>query len=169
MSFNAVNYFETAAIKHKSIKHSDNQKRFFRVRSLSTLDELLTNLPAASFPAIMVHDMIDGTLGDFSISNSYNDEPQVVFYVVDKVLYSEQDEQVADATNRCHTIGLSIISQMMRHRRQRKHGLQFLDMSRVPYQSVGPMADNVFGMMYMLNVINPIDLTFKTDDWDGSW
>lgn len=169
MTFNPITYFTAAAKHHKMVKHSDSSKRFFRLRSLSTIDELIGSLNKANFPAIMVHDLVDGAIGDFAVSDVYLDTPQVIWYVVKDVPFRSTDADVSAAITTCHQIGQNIIAGMIRHRRKGKHGLQFVDLSRIPYQSVGPIGDNVYGMMYMLDLTTPLDLQFNENDWTEIW
>jgi hypothetical protein len=166
--FNAVCYFQKVAESLIEIGHTPEKPRFFRVRSLATLDELLVRLPAACFPAILVHDSIDGAIGDIATSDVYLDEPQLVFYVLHKVRQGKESD-VDAAIQRSKAIGLKILSLMLRHKNRDMHGLQLLDFSRIPYQSVGPLADNCFGMMFMLSVIDHADLIFLADDWSTEW
>jgi hypothetical protein len=168
MSFDALSYFENVAKKHVQILHTDSEKHFFRTRSLATLDELLNDLSTANFPALMVHDTIDGMLGDFGQSDSYIDEPQFIFYVLQRVDFGDH-VAVDDAIQQCRQIGKSILARMLRHKVRGEHGLDFLDMSRISYQSVGPIHDNVYGMMYMMSVADDAGLLYNAEDWDGNW
>ncbi len=168
MSFNAITYFEKVARKLKAIGHTDTEQHYFRIRSLSTLDELLNNLPSANFPALLVHDTIDGVIGDFSVSDNFADEPQFVFYILQKADFTDE-ASVDEAVQLCRSIGTKIIAQMLRHSSLAMHGLQFIDLSRIPYQSIGPLGDQCFGMMYMFNVLTHIELLTDPEDWDGSW
>lgn len=168
MSFNAVAYFEQVARKLKAIGHTDDNPRFFRIRSLAGLDELLTNLPQASFPAIMVHDLVDGVLGDFSVSDNYVEEPQTIFYVLQKATFGDE-ASIDAAISNCRTIGYKIISRMLHHRNTAQHDLDFIDLSSIPFQSVGPLGDQCYGMMYMLSVADHLDLRSNTADWNDNW
>lgn len=168
MTFDAVSYFRTAAIKLRDIEHSDEEPRFFRIRSLSGMDELLNNLGAANFPALLVHDTLDGAIGDFANTDSFMDEPQIIFYVLDKADITDPSS-VDTAIQNAHAIGNKIIAMMLKHKNTERHGLQYLDMTNIPYQSVGPIADHCFGMMYIIGVTEHIELIVDSEDWDGSW
>jgi len=168
MTFDAVTYFRTAATKLLDIEHSEEEQHFFRIRSLAGMDELLNTLGTASFPALLVHDTIDGAIGDFANTDSFMDEPQIIFYVLNKADITDQSS-VDTAIRGAHAIGNKIIAMMLKHKHQDKHGLQFLDVGNIPYQSVGPIGDYCYGMMYIISVTEHIELIVDTDDWDGSW
>lgn len=168
MTFDAVSYFRTAATKLKAIQHSSQNPKFFRIRSLIAMDELLNSLSVASFPALLVHDTIDGSIGDFASTESFIDAPQCIFYVLNKADITDPSS-IDTAVRNAHAIGNKIISMMLSHKSKAKYGLQFLDISNIPYQTVGPIADNCFGIMYIISVAEHIALTVNTADWDGSW
>jgi hypothetical protein len=168
MSFNAITYFEKVARKLIAIGHTDTEQHFFRIRSLSTLDELLNNLPSANFPALMVHDTIDGVIGDFSTSNNYADEPQFIFYILQRAEFGD-DASIDAAIQQSRDIGTKIIAKMLQHSNLGMYDLEFIDFSRIPYQSIGPLGDHCFGMMYMFNVMNHLELLTDLEDWDGNW
>ena len=59
MKFDFVAYMRDVAINLKAIQHvedDEKNKAFYRVSSLSKLDELLQNLTGMKLPAIMVND-----------------------------------------------------------------------------------------------------------------
>lgn len=168
MNFDAITYFETVARKLKEIGHTDIEKHFFRTRSVAALDELLDELPNANFPALMVHDTIDGALGDFNQADSYMEEPQYVFYVLQQAEMGNR-QSVDDAITQCRSIGRKIIAQMIRHRQRGEHGLDLMDTGRIPFQTVGPLADQVYGVMYMFYVSDDAGLLHDADDWEESW
>jgi hypothetical protein len=168
MSFDPVTYFEKVASNLKDIGHSDTTPRFFRTRTVASLDELLDQISSAQFPALMVHDTIDGALGDFYQSDSYMEEPQYVFYVLQQAEFGNQ-QSIGDAIEQCRAIGRKILAQMIQHRYRGQHGLDFMDTGRIPFQTVGPLHDNVYGMMYMFYLSQEAAMQHDSEDWEESW
>lgn len=165
MRFNPVTYFQNIASKNKAIAHSSDTPHFFRIRSLATLDDLLNSMSIANYPALLVHDTIDGTLTDAFKSDNYMDDAQTVFYVVQRVEY-DSPEDIDTAIKNCRDIGRQILAKMLRDKAKGLSGLQFLDFASIPYQSIGPVADNVYGMMYMISVLDDAGLVYDNTKWD---
>lgn len=166
--FEPASYFQKVAQHLKVLNPETGQSRFFRIRSVASLDELLASLPSASFPALMVHVSKDGMIGDLSKSDVPVDQPQLVFYVMDRATFGNE-ASVEAAINRCHQLANTILAKMLQHRSQSRHGLEFLDFSGISYQSVGPLGDHCFGMMYLFRVIQPIELYCHDNDWKSDW
>lgn len=168
MTFDALTYFRTMATKLNDIGHTEENEHFFRVRNLYDMNELLDRLSNANFPALLINDSMDGSMGDFAMSDNYLDEPQFVFYVLAEADITNQ-ASIDQAVQTAKTIGQKIISMMLRHKMQGKHGLEFLDMTNIPYQTIGPIGDFCYGMMFFVNVSEHIELIVNPEDWDGSW
>lgn len=166
--FDPVAYFRMVALHLKDLHSENGQNRCFRIRSVASLDELLGSLPSASFPALMVHSSKDGLLGDLSKSDVPVDQPQLVFYVMDRAGFGDE-ASVEAAISRCHQLANAILAKMLQHRSQARHGLEFLDFSGISYQSVGPLGDHCFGMMYLFKLVQPIDLSCHDNDWKTDW
>lgn len=163
MDFNFITYMADCATRLRDIGHSATSPRFFRASGLAQLEELLTNLPDAVFPAMVVHNNEEGVLGD-SRSDNYHDTPYYAFYIVDRVPISDHDarEQAIAASK---AIGLKIFARMLRDRRNNLNGLTQLNFGNVPYQTIGPIGDNCFGVMFTFTVTNPALITYNADDW----
>lgn len=166
--FDPVAYFQQVAEQLQQLQPATHQARFFRIRSVASLDELLASLPTAAFPALMVHVSKEGLLGDLSRSDVPVDQPQIVFYVMDRAVFGDE-ASVDAAISCCHALACTILSRMLLHRERAQHGLEWLDFSGMSYQSIGPLGDQCFGMMYLFRLTQPIELYSDEQHWKTDW
>lgn len=166
MAFEFKTYMLECAVKLKEIRHSEEKKKFFRISGLGHLDELLSNLSKAQFPALVIEENHDGTIGDRSISNNYMDTPYFVFYVVDHAPFDDHDARERIKLE-CKKTGLKILSRMLRHKIRGERGLMFLQFQSIPYQTIGPIGDNCYGTMFSFTVSDTANVVFNPDDWDA--
>jgi hypothetical protein len=165
MSFDFITYMQACATNLKDIGHSESSKKFFRISGLAQLDEVLGNLSDIAFPAILVHDNTEGSIADRSISDNYLDSPYFTFYIIDHVEYGNYQAQ-EEAKANCKAIGMKILAKMLRDKNRGNFGLTFLQFSNIPYQSIGPIGDNCYGVMFSFSVPDAADLIYNADDWD---
>ncbi len=174
MDYNHVDYMRAIATNLVSIQHvegDDAQKHFFRVSSMMNMDELIQNLTGAGGYALIVEDI---RMGKFIDNDSENllDNKSCVFMLV-------KQADIADAASRetaqkdCEIECMKIFSKMFKDKRndQRpefpKTGLRNLDRNSIYYQTVGPLGDNFFGMMYTFNIAPPLasKIVYNANDW----
>lgn len=148
----------------KDIRHSESQMRFFRVSGLTRLEELLFNLPEASFPAVIVENNQNGSLGDRSPSDNFIDIPYYEFSVIQRTEFNDHDA-IESAKEQCKAIGMKIISRMIRDKRYMANGLTFLDVNSINYLTFGPIADHTFGVSFAFTVRDQADVTYNATDW----
>jgi len=163
--FDFITYMRDCATRLKDIGHSESSQKFFRISSLIQLDEVLGNLSEIAFPALLVHDNVEGTVGDINISDNYLDSSFYVFYVIKHVEYGNYQQQ-EDAKADCKAIGLKILSRMLRDKKRGNLGLTFLQFANIPYQTVGPLGDNCFGVMFSFSVPDTANLIYNAEDWN---
>lgn len=173
MAFEFVTYMKTIATKLKEIKHvdgDDEQKRFYRCTSLSEMEELLQNLTVVKFPALIVHDTLEGSLLDNDGSGFFDDQ-NYYFYVINNIAILDFDAK-EKAVKDCKAIMRKIISKMRHDRNQdyrntaTKTGLKFLDTKSFTYFSVGPIGDNCFGIYCSFSMLEPDSINYNENDWD---
>jgi hypothetical protein len=163
-TFDFITYMYDCAARLKDIEHSESNPKFFRISGLNQLDEVLGSLSEINFPALLVHDNTEGTIADQSVSNNYLDSPYYVFYVIEHADVGNYQAQQEAKTN-CKALGLKILSRMLRDKIHTHNGLTFLQFTNIPYQSIGPVGDNCFGVMFSFTVPDTANLTYNTDDW----
>lgn len=163
-TFDFIAYMRDCAIRLRDILHTPETPRFFRISGLSQLEELLSSLPEAHFPALLVENNADGRMADPARSDNYVDIPYYVFYVLDKAPFGDFDriEQVKASTKRT---GQKIFARMLHDRANYANGLVMLRFDQVPYQSVGPLGDGCYGTMFSFSVVNPAPLKHDALDW----
>lgn len=162
--FEFIKYMLDCAVRLKDIGHTDTKQRFFRISGISQLEELLSSLPNASSPALLVENNTDGRVGDNARSDNFLDTPYYIFYVIEKAPFNDHNKMQAAKEN-SKNIGFKILSRMLNDRRHYRNGLIMFDFSSITYQSVGPIGDNCFGTMFSFSVANPADLVYSNDDW----
>jgi len=165
MTFDFITYMRDCATRMKDIGHTDATPRFFRVSGIGQLDEMLSSLSQMQFPALLVHNNHDGSIGDRSTSNNYLDTPYYVFYVVEHAPLDDFDAHETVKAN-CKAIGLKILARMVRNKRDMLYGLTFLDFRNITYQTIGPIGDNCYGTMFSFTVSDTANLVYNASDWD---
>lgn len=164
MQFNFITYMRDCATRLKAIGHTEQTPKFFRISSLAQLDELLSMISDIGYPALLIHDNMDGAIGDRSTSNNYLDIPNYTFYVVEHVSLNDHDAKQQVITN-CKNIGLKILAKMKHDKLDLNQGLTFLQFDNIPYQTIGPIGDNCHGVMFTISVPNQAQITYNADDW----
>lgn len=171
MSFNLKTYLEDCATKLKAIGHTSQNKRFFVVSSISTLEGLLGSIGRGGFPAIVAHDAADGTVGDTSNSENFIDRPDYTFYVIDQVTKLNDTDAMELAKRTTKELGFKIVARMLRHRKQATrtgtdpYGLMLFNKASISYQAIGPIGNGCFGTMFFINIPQPVSLVYNDDDW----
>lgn len=166
--FDFISYMRNCAINLKDIGHTDDAPKFFRISGLIQLEEVLGNLSEITFPALLVHDNAEGTIGDRNISDNYLDTPYYIFYVVKHAAYGKYEDQ-EKAKADCKKIGLKILAKMLRDKKRGNNGLTFLQYSNIPYQSIGPIGDNCYGVMFSFSVSDSATLIYSVNDWESDF
>lgn len=173
-TFDFKTYMAECAEKLKAIRHTSDRPRFFIVSSIANLEGLLANLTTgASFPAIIIHDSHEGHIGDTSASQNFIDHPDYTFYVVDKVLKINDTDQMEQVKRACKTYGFQIIGRMLKHKKEAlrssladdPYGLQLFDKRDIAYQTIGPIGNNCYGVMFFITVPTEANITYNESDW----
>lgn len=163
--FDLFGYMRDCAVRLKGIGHSDLQHRFFRITGLTQLEELLFNLPDASFPALMVENNQNGMLTDRSASDNYVDIPYYSFMVAAKADFNDHD-QIQQVKVQCKSLGLKIISRLVHDKRKMINGLTFLSVSSITYTTFGPVADKIYGVSFSFTVPDNSEISYTASDWE---
>lgn len=163
MDFDFITYMADCATRLKDIGHSESAPRFFRASGITQLEELLSSLPDAQFPAMVVHNNEDGVLGD-SRADNFHDTAYYAFYIVDRVEFNDHDAR-QDVIAASKATALKILAKMLRDRRYNLNGLTQLNFGNIPYQTIGPIGDNCYGVMFTFTVTNPANVIYDEDEW----
>lgn len=161
--YNHKTYMLDCATRLKAIGHTEAAPKFFRYSSLGHLDELLSSMNDIEFPALGIPDNQDGSLGN--AADNAVDTPQYDFCIIKHVDYEDHDARET-AKAECKAIGLKIIARLRYDARKMQNGLTFLRFSNVPYQTIGPIGDNCFGVLFSIQVADTANVIYVAADWN---
>lgn len=171
-TFDFKTYMAECAEKLKAIRHTPDSPRFFIVSSIASLEGLLANITiGASFPAIIIHDEQEGHFGDISNSKNFIDYPDYTFYVIDKVQKLNDIERIEATKRNCKLLGQKIIGRMLKHKREAlltgsdTYGLALMQKQNITYQTIGPIGNNCYGVMFFITVPTEANITYNESDW----
>lgn len=175
MNFNYTAYMLDIAIRLLDIAHvegDESLRHYFRISSLTNIEELLQCINTAAYPALIVEDMrigryIDNSSEDLLDNQSYS---FIICKPVTLTDYAERETVIKE----CEAIYKKIISRMLRDRKNDykqgtiKTGLRNFDANSIYYQTVGPIGDNCIGIMVSFSMLNPLaqDLVYNAKDWN---
>ena len=162
--FDFIAYMLDCATRLKDIQHTAESPKFFKISGLAGLEGYLQQLTEAQYPALLVHDNQDGSLGDQNRSDNFLDNPYYVFYVVARPEYGNADSSET-IKKQCKAIALKIIGRMRRDKRNLANGLQFLNFGNIPYQTIGPLGDGAYGIMVSFTVTDQLGSIYNANDW----
>ena len=163
-TFNFISYMENQiAKKLKAIGHSDTTKRFYKISGIAALEEYLGNLIEVSGTSIMV---VENTEGEFTGNGgNYVDTPGNEFYVVQRYNFANHTERAAAKAN-CKAIGEKIIARMLQHKQASLFGLDYLQLNRVPYYTIGPFGDTAIACYFRIDTHNSANFVVNPIDWE---
>lgn len=174
MTFDFVTYMRNIAINLKAIQHvedDEKNKAFYRVSSLSKLDELLQNLTGMKLPAIMVNDQKPYRMLVNEGDNSFK-RYSFLFYVILSVDSDDFDAKEA-AYKQAEEIMDSIFSKMKRDRMNDKKfikpdtGMGNIELNSIMSEDFGPIGDNCHGAYCQFSMLVPCnkELVYNEVDW----
>ncbi len=168
--YNHINYMQSCAEVLKAIAHTEASPRFHIIGGIASMDELLQNLSKADEGFhLLAPNNVDGS---FSIANDVPlDKRMLQFYVVKRNPFTDY-VGMATAKTECHALAAKIISRMAYHaylanlQGPDTYGLRDLDIRTISYQSVGPLADNFYGIEVTFTLYSGTNFIYNQDDWN---
>jgi hypothetical protein len=171
MAFDFLAYMEKVAKELLAIGHTTNGKKsFFRVGGISSMEELLQGISKADFPALCAVDQPEARLIDRDSSN-----PLLLNYHYFFILQHAASLDAASrsaAIKECSVIAGKILSRMFRDKLAEcrdpftyPSGLKGLNRDSVSLKSVGPVADNCFGVWVSFTLTSESGIVYNADDW----
>jgi hypothetical protein len=169
--FDLISYMENIATTHKSIGHTSTSPKFFRCTGIAQVEELLQNIASAQGTILLADINLGGTI--FGETESFTDQPAFVYYVMKQANFHDLEEQ-ATIKKECKELGLAILAKLKHDRWQDNfnagaNGLKALDLSRIPYDTIGPIANHWYGCMFTfrLNVkASESGMIYDPDDYE---
>jgi hypothetical protein len=154
MSFNLTTYLRT--ISQTFSEFQTEGEHFVRASSISDIEELLQKMSKVRGFIIVAIDTAEGVLGDGG-TDVWTDKPHNRFYILTKVPISAQIADIRQqALSDIKAIANKILYKMVLDRNANKHGLRYVDLSHVPYLTVGPMLDGFIGVEFFFNSLDKI-------------
>ncbi len=155
-------YMLDCATRLKDLGNTENKPNFFRYSSLGHLDEMLSLLGKIADTALGIPDNQNGSIGNNH--DAAIDTPMYDFCIVKHVGVEDHDErEIAKAE--CKAIGFKILARMDRDKRLGANGLLHLSFSNIPYQTIGPIGDNYFGVLFSVQVSDAAPIIYNANDW----
>lgn len=157
-----TNYFRTACINNKLVKHTAEEKHFFRFGMSEIFDNIRSGI---NYPAFGLEN-IEGSYGD-GLSDNIRNKPEIGFVIIKPCTLSDLDEQEV-VQGECHKIGEQIIAKIKKDVVIGGSIIKSIDISSIRYTAVGP----IFGSHYGYRFSFDCDLSamgtiyFKPTDWD---
>ena len=161
-NFNFALYIETLAGEHNLVKHSADDKRFYKMSSISAMEEVLTSLLTARTPAIGINDTLEGRIIDNDGDNRV-DRQLYTFYVFGRSPLFDHTERKR-VTQEIKKIAADFADRIIAdHNRdfnfQSSIGLRHLDVNSLTYRTLGSLPDGLIAIVVSFVVDCPI----KTD------
>jgi hypothetical protein len=166
IEFNFHAYMLDCATRLKELQHSQSNPRYFEANTVADMQELLNNIGVAKYPAIVTLSSIKGRVGDEKTGNNYLDHPFHTGFIITSPMQGSTDaETIRLAKIEAKSILFKIIAKMRHDRRRALFGLNFLNLTSIPYQEIGPLGAGSYGVMFNFENTQPVALEHNTNDW----
>jgi len=172
MKYDHLAYFESIARKLLAIGHTDQLPHFFRASTIFSLEELITSLNSAQYPALVVFDKTEGRFTD-QLSDNLVIQPLYQVMILKPASGMDSVSRKLVMEN-CFSIFRAILSRMSLDktadtrlpRSLELTGLRNFNRNDIVYNSIGPIFDNLYGIEFSFSLAEPFDLSFKEEEWD---
>ena len=168
-NFSFVYYMKGLAFKNRLLQHTDEKKAFYRVSSITNLEELLTSGSFGKNRCMLVIDGREGRLID-NESDNLLDNQYYTFFIVEYVASLDPDAR-QQALVMCMLVVKQVLGKMFADRLSDRKGLSPLkglaniERASVYYKEFGPIGDNFWGYMVSFSLIEPPNIRYNEQDW----
>lgn len=169
MAFDFSQYFRDIANRLKDIAHTDKKRKFHRVSGITQLEELLHNLTSTTDAGyqLVIEDNLDSRF--FDNAKTLLDQQFYVFYVLKRCNVSDFDS-IEKAKDGCKSVSKKIWSKMFRDyetdwRSGNTNGLRGFARGSIAVTTVGPLADQYWGLMCSFTVSDNPGIHYDAADW----
>ena len=168
---NFVDYMRELATRSTLVKHSENEKRFYRVSGIRSLEEVLTNLLHAQVPAIGADDSYEGKILD-NRASSIVDKQYMAFYVFGRTKLHDHD-QIQGEKRLIKEIAFSFINKIITdhlsdYNLTTNYGLRHLDTNSFSYRTIAPLPDGLIAMVVSFVTDNSVNIAPNPLHWDNN-
>ena len=159
MEYNHFTYGAQLAEKHKSL----SPIHYFTCSESDNLQSLMECMSSINTTALIA---LDGKNSDFSYNDSerLTKRPQYFFMVLMPATLDDSAAILAAQTT-SETIALQIQARMMLDHRKYQNGLTCLLPDTFTIRGIGPVGDNLFGVIMGFNVEFGVDFSVNSEDW----
>lgn len=161
--FDFIEYMREIAETLKQIQHSEQDKHFTRVSSITELSEFLVTMKSAKGYQLIVIDNLAGRFMDRRSDNLLI-QPYYSFYLLKQVPRENYDEKET-AIKDCTAVCKKILSKMFYDKRNSLNGLLNLDRDSITYNQAGPFGHNWHGLNVNFTILDYPDISYNEDDW----
>lgn len=158
--FDYIEYFKKLAVYHRSIAHSETGKAFFFIENADDLEAFDDALRSTPSHFVMLMCFEQGELDD-SGSENHVDEVAISIYIL---IRKGEDRDLGFIKDESKKILMDMITRTKRDFRKSEKKPTF-NISKIPYQSVGPMKDEWYGRMAVLSFVCPFGYTVDSGTW----
>jgi hypothetical protein len=168
-NFSFVDYMKGLAFKNRLLQHTDEKKAFYRVSSITNLEELLTSGSFGKNRCMLVIDGREGRMVD-NESDNLLDNQYYTFFIVEHVEQNDPDKR-QQALVMCMYVVKQVLGKMFLDKRNDQKGktpltgLGNLDRASIYYKEFGPIGDNFWGYMVSFSLMEPPNIRYNEQDW----
>lgn len=155
-----ITYMRNIAVQLKDIGHTQNDERYFHVKSIfetEAIQNKVKNLPAS---VILISESPEGLLDDFG-SDNVSDIKRAAFILLKKGEPNMLNDSIHDEV---HAIAKKIFGRMRKDSREKTiHHFKL----NVDYQKIGPTLGSRYGYRYEFEWgMSITDLKYNSNDWN---
>lgn len=168
MTFDYVAYMRTLAQKNKLLLHTAEKPAFYRVSSITGLEELITSGSFGKNRCLIVLDAREGRFVDNDSDNLLDDQ-YYTFFVLEHADALDPNKR-STALRFSMIVAKQLLSKMFKDKREAQQGkepkwLMNLDKASIYYKEIGPIGDNFWGYMYSFSLLEPPGIQYNENDW----
>jgi len=136
---------------------------YYKAPNSDTLASISNRLSSIHFPVLVA---IDGKDSDFDDNDSDQllKKPQFFFMIL-KPARNDDPEDILDAQRICEANALQIQAKLMADCRNYEKGLTGLMLNTFTIRSIGPVGDNLYGVIVGFNIQHGVDYSVKEEYW----
>jgi len=161
--YNHFAYGLQMATRLKAVKHTDQDRRWYECAESDNLISLMQRLSSVT-GTVMIG--LDGKNSDFGYNDaeSLRKKPQYFFMIL-TTARADDSAAILAGQEMCEGIALQIQARMMLDSRNYDNGLTGFIPESVTIRGIGPMGDNLFGVIMGFNEEHGVDYQIKDEYW----
>jgi hypothetical protein len=158
-----VDYFRTIATEHIAIRHSNEEKHFFRLE----LDEVITGLPESACYPLLVMEGYSFTLTDQK-SDNISKKRSSGFLLASHVSDRDDYEKIHQTWDDLEEIGDDILARIRADKQLPDNPVRSFDISSVEARLISSELGNLYGIRYTFDIDSFFPEAVDTDKWISS-